>query len=227
MRNLLLFSFLVVLLILTYYLEELGTQKKSLEKEKESLAFNFLEESLEEEQSAKENLSTADFDVKDLQEVILGHARLQKKGNLFYTSRENFPVDQQVLELFFHSLAQIRIERIITAKERRQLRPEKFFQQDPSKILRFLFKNGEMKYRLGHKLDLSESFYMEVTKNGKVLWVVAQDLSPRPGIYLKEDTASWEKYDRLKTLLSASESYFYDRKILQDQSNIKASSLTR
>ncbi len=135
----------------------------------------------------------------------------------YYTSKEYKLADRSLVEFVFQILGGIKAKRFLTPDEIAGKERSVFI---PNEKLKFtiLFEKGTLTYVLGKKLDFDRSFYMEIHNSltGKKTMAIAYDVTPDEAPKSESEFhRSSEKYDRLLTLLSLPEDYFYDRRIFK------------
>lgn len=197
MKRIFLLSFLLVGLgVFTYQFEELGGIKKRAEIEK------------------KEKIIDESF-LGEMLEVSGPNFLLKKEGDRYVTSTGR-KVDLARFQKYLDVLGKMKVRRNLSEDENLAVK----FPED-SPVLKFKFKNGEMKFKLGEKLQFDQSFYMAITQHGKTKNLIAYDSSPTEGTYDKESFhRNPEKYLRFKTMILLNEEFFVDTHLFQKEYEI-------
>lgn len=204
-KNLFLFSILIALTTFVYFFEELGGIKHSNENKKKRQIFNH-------------------HSLGKLETFKTPSVTLSNKGKYFVTSKKNFRVDPLKVQKIFGILGGIEIERDLLTEgvSGKELPERKNFFPDETLKFKFKFEKGELEYLLGNKIEVSRSFYVEISKkdaNGKLekKWVVAKDSSLDEGVYSKKDFyISPRRYNRIKSIIYLDEEFYYDRNVFND-----------
>lgn len=197
-KNILLFLLLALAVAITYWFEEKGNLT-----------------ALKVESKRTEILNTEKLgSLKAVKGIKLD---FEKRGELYYSANNQVPLAQARMEEFFKILGGLKVKTFISpadvAKVGRQ-----FYIPDDSMKLNFQFEKGGIEFTLGKKLDFDQSFYMEITQDGKTQMVIANDESPDPGAYQtdKEYQVSDAKYKRLQVVFLLTNVYFYDTRVFKD-----------
>ena len=188
---------LVAMGIFTYQFEELGGQKRKAKEEEKHKMID--EKSLGE-----------------MREIVAPKFHLKKTDRGFITSNGN-GVDGLRLQKFLDILGRMKVRRYLSSEEYTPDKREKFFPEEGN-ILKFVFENGEVFFRLGKKLEFDQSFYMEVSQHGKARQMISFDSSPNEGTYDKSTFhKNPEKYLRFKTMILLEENFFIDTHLFQKE----------
>lgn len=196
-RNIGLLGILISLLVLTYFVYELGEKKDKVEKLQQKQLFR------PGELGAMLSLSN----------VVVG---LEREGEKFYTQTSRVLVDQRKLDSVFEILSSIRAMRILPEKEINDKQMSLMFPEGEKYKLSFEFEKGKLTFIFGEKLKFDQSFYLKVIWNPKVgernvRYTVAEDVSSAKGMYNKENYhLSDRKYKRLLTILYLDADFFYE-----------------
>ncbi len=197
-KNLFLFLILVLALGVTYFFEERG---------------NLNAQKLE---SQKTEILNAEK-LGELQGVKGLKLDIMKKGELYYSRDNQLPLAPARLAEFFKILSGVKVNTFLKPEDIAKV-GRSFYIPDDAMKLTFLFDKGEISFSLGKKLEFDQTFYMEVTKEGKTQIVIARDDSPDPGVYQndKDYQRSDAKFKRLQIIFMLTNLYFYDTRIFKD-----------
>ena len=195
MKNKILFFVLIIFCGAIYLFDELAQTRRDELSDKKSRLFD------------PEKLG-------EIRSIKTPGIKLTKKNGFFYTQNETL-VDADKLDYFFDRLSQIRIKRILKKSELKEVNTKVLF-PNLREMVTFTFQQEKLSFLLGKKLDVDQSFYMEVQRKTGNTQLIAYDPSFMDGPYLKKDEAtSPRKYFRLKTLLSLDDKYFKDNHIFK------------
>jgi len=191
-KNLSLTFVLVALIAFVYWKEELGGQKRKSIEEK--------------------NKQAVSVQMEDLLSLQLPNASLIKEGNRLLTSKTKLPSSTKLLQEMITILHGLNIVRTFNTEEIKTLKESDLF--GPQTLaFSFDFPGHHYAYRLGNALKLGQSFYVEMIHNQEKKLVLANDTSPMEGIYKDNEQLFYQKYHRLRILLSLNEEAFIDRRI--------------
>jgi hypothetical protein len=197
-KNLLLLLLLIIGIALTYWFEEKGTADKRNE--------------------AKTHYSILDArELGDLKAIRSIKLNMKKAGEAYTAADNNLELSTKKVNEFFAILAGLKTKNSISNSDVSKV-GRKFYIADENMKMNFQFRNGELEFILGNKLDYDQSFYMEITRNGKRQMFVVNDESPDPGVYTneKEYNKSAAKYKRLKMIFMLTNVYFYETRVLKN-----------
>jgi hypothetical protein len=140
-----------------------------------------------------------------------------KKGEFYYSSTNDVLLSQDRINEFFEILSGLKVKTFIQNEDVEKV-GRSFYIPDDQLKLNFQFEKGGIEFTLGKKLDFDQSFYMEITQDGKKQIVIANDVSPDPGAYKtdKEYQVSDLKYKRLQMIFMLTNVYFYDTRVFKD-----------
>ena len=192
-RNLFLFSLLVTILGFTYLYEEVGHIQKDKKADDASRVLNF---SL----------------MGNLKRYETPFVQLEAKGGYFETKNPSYLADAEKVEALFNILSYIKISRLLTEEEKKNLDESNFF---PNKDLWFslIMEKGEVRVLLGKKLSVDRTFYIKMKRSDQAgeNWALAYDDSPVEGVYSEsEEKTNDDKYRRLGSLLTLKTEFFFD-----------------
>lgn len=197
-KNLILFIALIGSLALTYWFEERGniqTQKA------EDIKYEILN---------AEKLG-------ELQGVKGIKIDFVKEGELYFSRNKHIPLSHNRIDEFFKILANVKVKTFLKNEDVQKV-GRAFYIPDDALTLSFQFKKGEMSFTLGKKLSFDQTFYMEITKEGRTQIVIAEDVSADPGVYQndKDYQRSEAKFKRLQIVFMLTNVYFYDTRVFKD-----------
>ncbi|MFA6238230.1 MAG: hypothetical protein WC635_12930 [Bacteriovorax sp.] len=197
-KNLFLFLFLVLAIAITYWFEERGSSKALKIESKRTEVLN------------ADKLGSL-VGVKGIK------LDFEKKGDSYFSRNNQVPLANARLDEFFKILAGLKIKTFLNEADVAKV-GRNFYIPDDGMKLNFLFEKGSIEFTLGKKLDFDQSFYMEITQNGKKEIVIVNDESPDPGAYQsdKEYQVSDAKYKRLQVIFLLTNVYFYDTRVFKD-----------
>lgn len=197
-KNLLLFLLLACAIGLTYWFEERGTHQALKVESKRTEVLN------------TENLGQLSG-VKGIK------IDFEKKGEAFFARNNQILLSQGRLDEFFKILGGLKVKTFLKDEDVSKV-GRTFYIPDDSMKLNFQFEKGQIEFTLGKKLDFDQSFYMEITQDGKKQIVIVNDESPDPGAYQtdKEYQVSDVKYKRLQMVFLLTNVYFYDTRVFKD-----------
>jgi hypothetical protein len=197
-KNLILFVLLIVAIGITYWFEERGNE-------------NALK---------LENKRTEVLDTSSKGELI-GVRGLKldfiKKGEAYYARENNILLAKARLDEFFKILGGLKVKTFLQDSDVLKV-GRAFYIPDEELTMTFQFEKGGVSFTLGKKLEFDQSFYMEITQDGKKHIVIVNDESPDPGAYKtdKEYQQSDLKYKRLAMVFMLTNVYFYDTRLFKD-----------
>lgn len=197
-RNFLLFIVLIVALSLTYIFEEKRNKDKA-----EELA-----------------RKTAILDVNELGDLTAFSGiklNVVKKGENYFAADNGLKLSPKKLEEFMKILSGLKIKKILTPEESKGI-DRGFYIPNNDLFLNFHFKNGNLKFNLGKKLDYDQTFYMEVTRGNFSQLMIVADESPDPNVYQSDEEyrRSEFKYQRLQMLFYLTNVFFYETRLFAD-----------
>jgi len=195
-KNFLLFIALIVALSLTYFFEEKRNKDKA-----EELA-----------------RKTAILDVNefgDLSSFSGIKLNVLKKGEQYFAADNGLKLSPKKLEEFMKILSGLKIKKILSPEETKGI-DRSFYIPNNDLFLSFHFKNGDLKFNLGKKLDYDQTVYMEVTRGNFSQLMIVADESPDPNVYQSDEEyrRSEFKYQRLQMLFYLTMSFFMRRAYL-------------
>ncbi|MBC7538571.1 MAG: hypothetical protein H7281_07110 [Bacteriovorax sp.] len=201
-KNLILFALLIVAIGFTYWFEERGND-------------NALK---------LENKRTEVLNTEHLGELV-GVKGLKidfvKKGDAYYARADDVQIDillaKARLDEFFKILGSLKVKTFLQDSDVNKV-GRAFYIPDDALKMTFQFEKGEVTFTLGKKLDFDQTFYMEITQEGKKHIVIVKDESPDPGVYKtdQEYQRSEVKYKRLTMVFMLTNVYFYDTRLFKD-----------
>ena len=197
-RNLFLFLALVIVIGMTYWFEERGN-----------------ENALKIEQKRTEVLNTENLgELKGVKGLKIDFV---KKENSFFSKDNSIILSKARLDEFFQILGNLKVKKILNDEDVNKV-GRSFYIPDDGLNLTFLFDKGEVSFTLGKKLSFDQTFYMEVTQEGKKKIAIVSDESPDPGAYKtnEEYQRSEAKYKRLSMVFMLTNVYFYDARVFKD-----------
>lgn len=194
-RNLSLFVILVIALAATYIFEEKRNRDNEL---------------LE----AKKN---AIIDTSTFGELVSFKGLkidIEKKGDKYFAKDNHLLLSQPKMDEFFKILGGLKIKKTLSDEEIKNV-DRSFYIPNSDLALSFQFKNGDLKFALGKKLEYDQSFYMEVIRGNQRKIMVVTDESPDPNIYQNESEykRSEFKFQRLQMLFYLTNVFFYDTRV--------------
>lgn len=197
-KNFLLFIALIVALSLTYFFEEKRNKDKA-----EELA-----------------RKTAILDVNefgDLSSFSGIKLNVLKKGEQYFAADNGLKLSPKKLEEFMKILSGLKIKKILSPEETKGI-DRSFYIPNNDLFLSFHFKNGDLKFNLGKKLDYDQTFYMEVTRGNFSQLMIVADESPDPNVYQSDEEyrRSEFKYQRLQMLFYLTNVFFYETRLFTD-----------
>lgn len=197
-KNLLLFLVLVLAIGVTYWFEERGNQQALKVEAKRTEVLN------------TENLG-------NLLAVRGIKIDFEKKGEAYYARNNEILLSSARLDEFFKILAGLKVKTFLSQEDVNRV-GRSFYIPDDGLKLNFQFEKGGIEFTLGKKLDFDQTFYMEITQDGKKQIVIVNDESPDPGAYQtdKEYQVSDAKYKRLQMIFMLTNVYFYDTRVFKD-----------
>lgn len=203
-RNSILFLILAGLLVFTYFYEELGTKKEQAASEAQAELF-----------------SQSEFGT--LRTLKLAHALIEFKGDNgeLVIGPEQIRGDFQKVKKLLDLLGALKIESELAVEEVQKQGETTFFGENPQGIT-FVFDQGEVAFKLGRKLDISESFYVKVQTPKELKYAVVKDTSARQGIYWRQDQNSDRNYVRLAEWLAKDDNFFYNLSIVRGELKLQS-----
>jgi len=194
--NLILLGIFIILGFFSYYHEEIGEIKKK------------------EEEKEKKQVFKTDH-LGPLTEFVVLNDRLILKDDFFYSKNHGHRISGVAIQQTFNLLSKIHMGRVIPESQIESL-GESYFVPAHNPELRFVFKQGQMIFKLGKKLDFGKEFYMKVSQNGESRVVVAYDTSEIESIVRKEDShRSSSKFLRLKRVFERKSSDYFSVMIME------------
>lgn len=197
-KNLILFVLLVLSVLATYWFEERGNSNAIKIENKRTEVLN------------SEGLGEL-IGVKGLKIDFI------KEGSAYYSRDSKIKMSKDRLDEFFKILSSLKVITFLNDEDVAKVgRP--FYIPDDGMTLKFQFEKGDISFTLGKKLEFDQTFYMEVTQNGKKRIVIVKDESPDPGMYKtdKEYQNSDAKFKRLSIVFMLTNVYFYDTRVFKD-----------
>lgn len=197
-KNLVLLALLIAAIGITYWFEERGNT-------------NALK---------LENKRTQVLNTEQLGELV-GVRGLKidfvKKGNAYYSRENNILLHKAHLDEFFTILGGLKVKTFLNDEDVNKV-GRAFYIPDDALKMSFQFEKGEVSFTLGKKLTFDQTFYMEITQDGKKHIVIVSDESPDPGVYKtdQEYQRSEAKYKRLMMVFMLTNVYFYDTRVFKD-----------
>lgn len=197
-KNLLLLVLLIAAIGITYWFEERGSLQ-----------------ALKVESKRTEVLNTENLGL--LQGVRGVKLDFEKRGEQYFARNNQILLSQARLDEFFKILGGLKVKTFLSPEDVAKV-GRSFYIPDDSMKLNFQFEKGEIEFTLGKKLDFDQSFYMEITQDGKKQIVIVNDESPDPGAYQtdKQYQVSDAKYKRLQVVFLLTNVYFYDTRVFKD-----------
>lgn len=197
-KNIWLFALLVLALLATYWFEERGSVLKQLSVSRDSELFNL-------------------SDVNNLKSLRGIKINIDRDGDKYFAHENHLPLSKMRLDELFTILSNLKIKSIISEADLNKVGRSYYISDDALKLT-FSYASSELILSLGNKLPYDQTFYLEVTRNGKTQMVIASDDSPDPGVYQsdKDYQRSEAKYKRLQMLFMLTNLYFYDNRVFKD-----------
>lgn len=197
-KNTFLFLLLIAAVGITYWFEERGNIN----------AFNL-------EQKRTEVLNTDHLgELKAVRGIKIDFVKV---GEAYYARENNILLAKARLDEFFKILSGLKIKTFLKDSDVEKV-GRSFYIPDDALKLTFVFEKGAVDFTLGKKLNFDQSFYMEITQEGKKRIVIVNDESPDPGTYKsdQEYQRSEAKYKRLSVVFMLTNVYFYDTRLFKD-----------
>ena len=197
-KNFILFIVLILALVITYVFEEKRNRDKELDLQKKLSIINT-------------------DDMGDLISFKGIKIDVYKKDEKYYSSDNNLILSNRRLDEFLQILSGLRIKKILSAEETKNV-DRNFYIPNSDLSLTFKFKNGNLKFTLGKKLDFDQKFYMEVEKGNQKNMMIVADESPDPNVYQNDEEyrKSDFKYQRLQMLFYLTNVFFYETKVFNE-----------
>jgi hypothetical protein len=196
-KNLILLSICVGLSIATYIFQEVG----DINREKQEVERDQL------------------FDVSllgEIKEINTAKVKLVNNGTSYTIFNSQKNVDERKLQVFFDSIAGIRIQRIIEEEEIKEKNISTYFTTQGSSLerLTFKFEKSQIDFFLGRKLEFDQSFYMKIIHDGKTKYIIAYDSKALETAVEKETFHRNDmKYRRFQSIFYLNDDFFEDYRI--------------
>lgn len=196
-KNPILFGILILFLVLTYFFEEKAGIDQKNKKDQEAMILD----------------TNSLGEMKSLKGIKIN---IDKRKEDFYDADNGLLLSMDRMTEVFQILSTLRAVKILDPIEVAKVGKNHYIPDDAFSLT-FSFERGNIVFRLGHKLEFDQSFYMEVIKNGESSVVVVNDISPDPGAYENEEDykKSDAKYKRLQVVFLLTNKYFQDTEILR------------
>ena len=197
-KNLFLFLFLIIAIGITYWFEERGNENALKFEKKRTEVLN------------SENLG----ELKGVKGLKID---FEKQGENYFSRDNKINLSKARLDEFYKILGSLKVKTFLKDEDVAKVGRE-FYIPDNGLTLTFQFEKGDVSFTLGKKLSFDQTFYMEVTQEGKKKIVIVSDESPDPGAYKtnEEYQRSEAKYKRLSMVFMLTNVYFYDTRVFKD-----------
>ena len=192
MKNIILSLIVTVLLVIAYFHEELGKQKR--------------EEQLLEQQRV------VSFNPQMIDKIVLPKVQLVKRDHKWFVADLNYPASSLAIENLLkhlHAIHQVKMIEMSTLNQ-----SDFFTHQDH--IISLSSFGKEWKYKLGDVSELTGNFYFADLSNGIEKLYLARDTSTFEGFYKTELELYLNQYVQLKNMILASSQAFLEPKVFYE-----------
>lgn len=192
-----LFISAIVLTTIVYFVEEKGSEIQKVANEKKYMLFDPAE------LGEMRGFSGPNFN------VVL-------EGTNYFSVNPKKRVDVQNVDAFFNEISGLRVKRVLSEEEIKDLDLKLIFPFDEKLFLKFTFEKKNLDFYLGKKLDFDQTFYMKMKDESSEKFVIVEDSRPMDEVYLQTEAHRADgKYRKFKALVELDQSFFYDLRLFK------------